>query len=321
MRIREAGEDAPAAEVDDIRAGESSLVRADPARNAVACDRQRALHRHARVHRANDAVPRGSCRRHYRGKDFEMIDHVALNVSDHAASKRLLRTVAGPARVRGRDGPRGLRDGVRRGREAEPLDRPQGSRRRRGARRAGRVGPSCRGRVPRRRARGGGPRNRVPVSDPTTTSTTTAPSCLIRTATTSKPSVTSRKMQELRPGLSTWTALHPSWTPKRAAGWDQEVRSYVYDSGDEPVLFDPLAPPPEIHVADARVESSSRATGTSAAPRSSWIGSADTYTLEAKIDDVRATAQAHGDPPRRRGGTRRRLLRRSDALIPACGGS
>ena len=59
-------------------------------------------------------------------------------------------------------------------------------------------------------------------------------------------------MEELRPNLSTWTALHPSWTPE-ADGWDQEVRSYAYDAGDALVLFDALAPPPEVYgLADAR---------------------------------------------------------------------
>ena len=49
-------------------------------------------------------------------------------------------------------------------------------------------------------------------------------------------------MQELRPGLWTWTAPHPDWTPD-ADGWDRDVRSYAYDSGPCLVLFDPIAPP------------------------------------------------------------------------------
>jgi glyoxylase-like metal-dependent hydrolase (beta-lactamase superfamily II) len=52
-------------------------------------------------------------------------------------------------------------------------------------------------------------------------------------------------MEELRPGLWTWTAPHPSWTPD-ADGWEQEVRSYAYDEGESLVLFDPLAPPAEL---------------------------------------------------------------------------
>ena len=46
-------------------------------------------------------------------------------------------------------------------------------------------------------------------------------------------------MEELRPGLWTWTAPHPSWTPE-ADGWDQVVRSYALDAGDSLVLLDPL---------------------------------------------------------------------------------
>jgi hypothetical protein len=49
-------------------------------------------------------------------------------------------------------------------------------------------------------------------------------------------------VEELRPGLWTWTAPHPSWTPEDAGpeGWEQEVRSYALDAGDSLVLFDPL---------------------------------------------------------------------------------
>jgi glyoxylase-like metal-dependent hydrolase (beta-lactamase superfamily II) len=49
-------------------------------------------------------------------------------------------------------------------------------------------------------------------------------------------------MKELRKGLWTWTAPHPSWTPDQGGpeGWDQDVRSYALDDGDRLVLFDPL---------------------------------------------------------------------------------
>lgn len=52
-------------------------------------------------------------------------------------------------------------------------------------------------------------------------------------------------MQELRPGLWTWTAPHPDWTEEQGGpdGWDREVRSYAYDSGGCLLLFDPIAPP------------------------------------------------------------------------------
>ncbi len=49
-------------------------------------------------------------------------------------------------------------------------------------------------------------------------------------------------MNELRPGLSTWSASHPDWTPADGGpdGWEREVRSYALDAGDSLVLFDPL---------------------------------------------------------------------------------
>ena len=49
-------------------------------------------------------------------------------------------------------------------------------------------------------------------------------------------------MNELRPGLWTWTAPHPSWTREEGGpeGWEQEVRSYALDAGDCLLLFDPL---------------------------------------------------------------------------------
>jgi glyoxylase-like metal-dependent hydrolase (beta-lactamase superfamily II) len=52
-------------------------------------------------------------------------------------------------------------------------------------------------------------------------------------------------MQELRPGLWTWTAAHPDWTDEQGGpeGWDRAVRSYAYDSGGCLVLFDPQSPP------------------------------------------------------------------------------
>jgi hypothetical protein len=55
-------------------------------------------------------------------------------------------------------------------------------------------------------------------------------------------------VEELRPGLWTWTAPHPSWSPDSGGpeGWEQEVRSYAYDGGDVLVLFDPMSPPAEV---------------------------------------------------------------------------
>ena len=62
-------------------------------------------------------------------------------------------------------------------------------------------------------------------------------------------------MEELRPGLWTWTAPHPAWTPEEGGpdGWDREVRSYAFDAGDSLVLFDPLVSASEVEeIADGR---------------------------------------------------------------------
>jgi hypothetical protein len=55
-------------------------------------------------------------------------------------------------------------------------------------------------------------------------------------------------MDELRPGLWTWSAPHPSWTPDEGGpeGWEPEVRSYALDAGDTFVLFDPNEPPADV---------------------------------------------------------------------------
>ena len=49
-------------------------------------------------------------------------------------------------------------------------------------------------------------------------------------------------LEQIRPGLYQWTAKHPDWTPEEGGpdGWDPEVASYLYESGDGLVLFDPL---------------------------------------------------------------------------------
>jgi Metallo-beta-lactamase superfamily len=43
-------------------------------------------------------------------------------------------------------------------------------------------------------------------------------------------------VEELRPGLWYWTAIHPTW-------YDNEVGSYAWDAGSTVVLLDPLSPP------------------------------------------------------------------------------
>lgn len=48
-------------------------------------------------------------------------------------------------------------------------------------------------------------------------------------------------MQELRPGLWSWTAPHPDWSEREE--WGPEVTSYAYDAGAWLVLFDPISPP------------------------------------------------------------------------------
>jgi glyoxylase-like metal-dependent hydrolase (beta-lactamase superfamily II) len=59
-------------------------------------------------------------------------------------------------------------------------------------------------------------------------------------------------VQELAPGLFTWTALHPEWKPGMGGptGWEQEVRCYAFDAGEVLVLIDPLDPPDELRRAE-----------------------------------------------------------------------
>jgi hypothetical protein len=56
VRVRESRQDAAAAEVDPVRAGEGGLVRADPAGDALPRDREGRRLRERRVERADDAV-------------------------------------------------------------------------------------------------------------------------------------------------------------------------------------------------------------------------------------------------------------------------
>jgi hypothetical protein len=49
-------------------------------------------------------------------------------------------------------------------------------------------------------------------------------------------------VDELRPGLWTWTGRHPGWTPDEKH-WGPDVRSYAFVRDDRVLLFDPIDPP------------------------------------------------------------------------------
>jgi hypothetical protein len=49
-------------------------------------------------------------------------------------------------------------------------------------------------------------------------------------------------MEELRPGLWTWTGRHPEWTP--GLTWGPDVRSYAVQADELRVLIDPVLPAP-----------------------------------------------------------------------------
>ena len=61
-------------------------------------------------------------------------------------------------------------------------------------------------------------------------------------------------MRELETGLWYWTATHPEWTPANTEGWGPEVSSYAVDDGNRLLLYDPIAPPSEIHALAAERE-------------------------------------------------------------------
>ena len=52
-------------------------------------------------------------------------------------------------------------------------------------------------------------------------------------------------MDELIPGLWTWTARHPGWTPE-SEQWGPDVRSYALVRDDHVLLFDPQDPPEQL---------------------------------------------------------------------------
>jgi hypothetical protein len=49
-------------------------------------------------------------------------------------------------------------------------------------------------------------------------------------------------IEEIRPGLWTWTGEHPEWTPELT--WGPEVRSFAVALEGLTVLIDPIAPAP-----------------------------------------------------------------------------
>jgi glyoxylase-like metal-dependent hydrolase (beta-lactamase superfamily II) len=51
-------------------------------------------------------------------------------------------------------------------------------------------------------------------------------------------------VREVQAGVWHWEAPHPDWKPGEE--WDELVSSYAIDDGSRLLLFDPLAPPPEI---------------------------------------------------------------------------
>lgn len=51
-------------------------------------------------------------------------------------------------------------------------------------------------------------------------------------------------MLETRPGVYFWQTRHPQWVPDD--GWDELVTSYALDDGEQLLVIDPLAPPPEL---------------------------------------------------------------------------
>jgi glyoxylase-like metal-dependent hydrolase (beta-lactamase superfamily II) len=65
-------------------------------------------------------------------------------------------------------------------------------------------------------------------------------------------------MDELRPGLWTWTVPHPDWTADQGGpeGWERDVRSCAVATGEELVLLDPMElPEPAVALAEGRAVS------------------------------------------------------------------
>jgi catechol 2,3-dioxygenase-like lactoylglutathione lyase family enzyme len=85
VRVVEAGQDAPATQVDDLRARERRLVHADAAGDQHARDRDRAGKRELRVERADHAVVEDHAKNLTGGGT--VLDHVKLIVRDFETSR------------------------------------------------------------------------------------------------------------------------------------------------------------------------------------------------------------------------------------------
>lgn len=66
------------------------------------------------------------------------------------------------------------------------------------------------------------------------------------------PGAYDEPMLETRPGVYFWQARHPEWVPDD--GWDEVVTCYALDDGEQLVVIDPLAPPPELEEIAAKRE-------------------------------------------------------------------
>ena len=99
VRVREAGEYAAAAEVDDVGARQRRFVGADAARDVCAGDGERACRRERRIHRADRRRSRGSCAATVTREGERVLAHVAVNVTDLEAAQELLRRRTGTARI------------------------------------------------------------------------------------------------------------------------------------------------------------------------------------------------------------------------------
>jgi glyoxylase-like metal-dependent hydrolase (beta-lactamase superfamily II) len=103
-------------------------------------------------------------------------------------------------------------------------------------------------------------------------------------------------VEELAPGLFTWTRPHPEWKPSDGArpdGWEQEVRSYALDAGDVLVLIDPLDPPAELPDKDTAVVltvwAHERSAGELGAPVLAPAGSLERIQTAAQPYEAGAT--------------------------------